>query len=137
MSLFANMMSGIMKCSCGASVFYDEDLEAKGVLPVCWHCQNAVTAPAKIVIGKNRVLLNQNTKLTRHHVYNDYDMETVVGSVVQNPKNPEMWGIRNEDRVNWTYEKQDGTQIPVEIGRTAGIANGVKIHFSDAVGEFK
>ena len=35
------------------------------------------------------------------------------------------------------YEKQDGTQIPVEIGRTAGIANGVKIHFSDAVGEFK
>ncbi|MBR2023452.1 MAG: serine/threonine protein kinase, partial [Clostridia bacterium] len=67
MSLFANMMSGIMKCSCGASVFYDEDLEAKGVLPVCWHCQNAVTAPAKIVIGKNRVLLNQNTKLTRHH----------------------------------------------------------------------
>ena len=137
MSLFANMMSGIMKCSCGASVFYDEDLEAKGVLPVCWHCQNAVTAPAKIVIGKNRVLLNQNTKLTRHHVYNDYDMETVVGSVVQNPKNPDMWGIRNEDRVNWTYEKQDGTQIPVEIGRTAGIANGVKIHFSDAVGEFK
>lgn len=137
MSLFANMMSGIMKCSCGASVFYDEDLEAKGVLPVCWHCQNAVTAPAKIVIGKNRVLLNQNTKLTRHHVYNDYDMETVVGSVVQNPKNPDMWGIRNEDRVNWTYEKQDGTQIPVEIGRTAGIANGVKIHFSDAVGEFQ
>ena len=137
MTLFANMMSGIMQCSCGASVFYDEALEAKGASTVCWNCQNAVSSPSKIVIGKNRLLLNQDTKLLHHHVYGDYDMETVVGSVIQNPKNPALWGIRNEDSVNWTYEKPDGTQIPVEIGRTAGIANGVKIHFSDSVGEFK
>jgi hypothetical protein len=39
--------------------------------------------------------------------------------------------------VNWTYEKADGTQIPIEVGRTAGIAAGVKIHFTDAVGEFR
>lgn len=136
MTLFANMMSSIMKCSCGASVFYDEELEASGAAHVCWHCQNTVQVPSKIVIGKNRLLLNQNSKLMHHHVYGDYDMETVVGSIVQNPKNPAMWGIRNEDSVNWTYEKPDGTQIPVEIGKTAGIANGVKIHFSDSVGEF-
>ena len=72
-----------------------------------------------------------------HQVYGDYDMETVVGSIVQNPKNPALWGLRNEDKVNWTYEKPDGTQIPVEIGKTAGIASGVKIHFSDSIGEFK
>ncbi len=137
MSLFANMMSGIMKCSCGASVFYDEELEAKGATPVCWNCQNAVMAPTKIVIGKNKVLLNQNTKLLHHHVYGDYDMETVVGSVIQNPNNPALWGIRNEDKVNWTYEKADGTQIPVEVGKTAGIAKGIKIHFSDSMGEFR
>ena len=64
-------------------------------------------------------------------------MDTYVGSVVQNPKNPNLWGIRNEDNVNWTYEKADGTQIPIEVGRTAGIAAGVKIHFTDAVGEFR
>ena len=64
-------------------------------------------------------------------------MDTYVGSVVQNPKNPNLWGIRNEDKVNWTYEKADGTQIPIEVGRTAGIAAGVKIHFTDAVGEFR
>ena len=75
--------------------------------------------------------------MTRHHIYNDYDMETIVGSVVQNPKNPSLWGIKNEDMVNWTYEKEDGTQIPVEIGRSASIASGVKIHFSDSIGEFK
>lgn len=137
MNLFANMMSGMMKCSCGASVFYDENLEKNSAAHVCWNCQNTVNVPSKMVIGKSRLLLNQNSKLMRHHVYGDYDMETVVGSVVQNPKNPSLWGIRNEDKVNWTYEKTDGTQIPVEIGKTAGIAKNVKIHFSDAVGEFK
>lgn len=64
-------------------------------------------------------------------------METVAGEVVQNPKNPALWGIHNEDKLNWTYEKADGTQIPVEVGKTAGIATGVKIHFSESVGEFK
>jgi len=64
-------------------------------------------------------------------------METVVGSVVQNPKNPNLWGIRNEDKVNWTYEKADGTQIPVAIGRSAGIAASAKIHFGQTLGEFR
>lgn len=138
MDLFANMMSGTMLCpKCGARVFYDMDLESKGAAHTCWNCQNPMQVPAKIIIGKNVVLLNQDTRLKHHHVYGDYDMDTCVGSVVQNPRNPNLWGIRNEDTVNWTYEKADGTQIPIEVGRTAGIASGVKIHFRDVVGEFR
>ena len=137
MNLFANMMSGLMKCTCGASVFYDESLEANGVAHTCWNCQQTVKVPTRIVIGKNTVVLNQNSKLLHHHIYSDFDMETVVGEVVQNPKNPALWGIHNEDKLNWTYEKADGTQIPVEVGKTACIAAGVKIHFSESVGEFK
>ena len=138
MELFSNMMSGTVQCpACGARVFYDSDLEKNGVAHTCWNCQRAVQIPVKIVIGKNTVLLNQNTRLSHHHVYGDYDMDSFVGSVVQNPKNPNLWGIRNEDTINWTYEKPDGTQIPIEIGKTAAIAAGVKIHFADNVGEFK
>lgn len=137
MNLFANMMSGMIPCSCGAEVFYDENVESTGAGHVCWNCGKPVQVPAMITIGPNRVLLNQDAKLLHHHVYRDYDMETSIGSLVQNPKNPALWGIRNEDKVNWTYEKADGTQIPVEVGRTAGIAKGVKIHFADATGEFK
>ena len=137
MTLFANMMSGMLRCSCGAQLFYDEELEAKGAAHICWNCQNTVPVPKKLMIGKNRVLLHQDTKLLHHHVYEDFDMDTVVGSVVQNPKNPALWGIRNEDKVNWTYQKADGTQIPVEPGRTAGIAKGVKIIFPQTTGEFR
>ena len=107
------------------------------VAHTCWNCGKEVQVPNKIIIGKNRVLLNQNTKLVHHHVYDDFDMDTVVGAVVQNPKNPALWGIRNEDKVNWTYQKADGTQIPVVPGKTAGIAKGVKILFPESTGEFK
>ncbi len=136
MTLFANMMSGMLKCKCGAANFYDEENEANGVAHVCWNCQSTIPVPTKLVIGKNKVLLNSDSKLKRHHIYNDYDMDTVVGSVVQNPNNPALWGVRNEDKVNWTYEKADGSQIPVAVGRSAGIAKGIKIHFVDSTGEF-
>ena len=135
---FANLKSGLITCpKCGAEVFYDEAKEQMGVAHMCWGCQGTVAVPAKVVIGRNKVLLLADTKLYAHHVYNNNDMDTVVGSVVQNPKNPNLWGIRNEDKVNWTYEKADGTQIPVAQGRSAAIAAGAKIHFGQCTGEFK
>lgn len=137
MTTFSNMMSGTIQCpNCGARIFYDEDLAAKGAAHVCWNCFDTVQMPPILKIGKNTVLLNKDAKVSSHHIYNDYDMDKVVGSMVQNPNNPNLWGIRNEDTVNWTYEKADGTQIPVAPGRTAGIAKGVKIHFTNGVGEF-
>lgn len=36
--------------------------------------------------------------------------------------------------MNWTYQKVDGTQIPVAPGKTAGIAKGVKILFPESTG---
>lgn len=135
---FANLMSGIVICpSCGAEVFYDESKEKMGGAHICWGCQSSVSIPAKLITGKSSVLLTQDTKIYSHHLYGDFDMETIVGSVVQNPKNPNLWGIRNEDKINWTYEKSDGTQIPVAVGRSAGIAAGVKIHFGQTIGEFR
>lgn len=137
LNVFANMMSGLIKCSCGAENFYDDNKETNMVMHTCWNCQNALQIPNKLVVGKNKILLRSDTKIYRHHIYRDYDMETVVGDVVQNPSNPNLWGIRNGDDVNWTYEKSDGTQIPVAIGRTAGIIKGAKLLFNNDTGRFE
>ncbi len=135
---FANLMSGIVTCpNCGVELFYDKVKEEMGVAHICWNCQSTVAIPAKLVTDKSCVILTQDTKIHSHHIYGDFDMETVIGFVVQNPKNPNLWGIRNEDKVNWTYEKADGTQIPVAIGRSAGIVAGAKIHFGQSLGEFR
>lgn len=138
METFANLITGIIPCpKCGAEVFYDESKAAAGVVHTCWNCQSSVPMPASIVIGKSRVLLHKNAKLYAHHIYDDYDMDTVVGTVVQNPNNPNLWGIRNESKENWTYIKPDGIQIAVAVGKSAAIAKGVQINFGRVTGEFK
>ena len=135
---FANLMSGITACpNCGAEIFYDDHKVASGIAHTCWNCGNAVKMPSSLVVGKNRVILLKDTKLYAHHICGNYDMTTVVGTVVQNPNNPSLWGIKNESTENWTYVKPDGMQIPVAIGRSAAIAKGVKIDFGQMTGEFE
>ena len=55
------------------------------------------------------------------------DMDTVVGEVVQNPNNPNLWGIKNKSKDNWTYIRADGQQVPVAVERSAAIAKDAKI----------
>lgn len=134
---FANLMSGIMICPyCGAEVFYDVYKEANGVMHTCWGCQKVVPVPTRLVIGRSTILLMSNTKIYKHHIDGDHDMETVVGEVVQNPNNPNLWGIKNLTKENWTYIKADGTQIPITEGRSAAIAKDTKIDFGQLTGEF-
>lgn len=137
MKAFANLMCGITKCSCGAEVFYDENRGAKAVAHTCWNCGKTVAFPASLIIGKDRILLHKDAKIYAHHITGNYDMKTVVGTVVQNPKNPSLWGIRNDSKDNWTYIKSDGQQILVASGKSAAIAKGVKINFGQMTGEFK
>ena len=130
---FANLITGIMTCpDCGAEVFFDERKVAAGIAHSCWNCGRLIQHPVSIIIGKN-----QNAKLYSHSIYGDYDMDTVVGEVVQNPNNPSLWGIKNESKDNWTYIRPDGQQIPVAVGRSAAIAKDAKIGFGQLIGEFK
>ena len=135
---FSNLLSGIVLCpKCGAEVFFDAQKHDNGIAQTCWNCKSTVPMPATLIVGKSRVLLQKDAKLYAHHIYGNFDMNTVVGSVVQNPKNPNLWGIRNESTENWTYIKPDGMQIPVAIGKSAAIAKDVRIDFGQMTGEFK
>lgn len=134
---FSNLMSGIMICpNCGAEVFYDGHKDANNVMHTCWGCQKAVPVPTRLVVGRSTILLMTNTKIYKHHIDGEHDMETVVGEVVQNPNNPNQWGIKNLTKENWTYIKADGTQIPIMEGRSAAIAKDTKIDFGQLIGEF-
>lgn len=132
---FANLMTGIMPCNCSAEVFFDEAKAANGVAHTCWACHKSLQYPPSIIIGKCRVLLQKGAKLYSHNIYNDYNMDKVVGEIVQNPNNPNQWGIKNLSNDNWTYIKPDGQHIPIAIGKSAGIAKGIKIDFGQSVGE--
>ncbi len=137
MDIFANMMFGITKCSCGAEVFFDEGKKEKGVAHTCWNCGKTVSFPASLISGKSRVLLLKDARIYAHVTTGNYDINTVVGTVIQNPNNPNLWGLGNESNENWTYIKPDGQQIPVPPGKSALIAKSVRIDFGQNVGEFR
>lgn len=140
MEAFANLMTGYMICpnpNCGAEVFIDEKKIEKGEDHICWNCGKHMQHPFSIIVGKNRVFLRRDAKLYAHTIYANFDMDTVVGEVVQNPSNPNLWGIKNESKDNWTYIRADGQQIPVAVGRSAAIAKDAKIGFGQYIGEFK
>ena len=84
------------------------------------------------------MLLNQNTKLLHHHVYDDFDMDTVVGSVVQNQRTQHSGESGNEDKVNWTYQTSILWYIYTSCSRKdSRNRKGVKILFPESTGEFK
>lgn len=134
---FANLMTGIIDCpSCGAEVFFDEAKVTNCIAHTCWNCSRALQYPFSIIIGKRRVLLKKEAKLLSHSINGDYNMDSIVGEVVQNPNNPNLWGIKNLSSENWTYIRPDGQQIPVAVGRSAAIAKDAKIDFGQHIGEF-
>lgn len=138
LDVFANLMSGIQNCQkCDAEVFFDTEKVEKNENHICWSCNNKVKMPHILKAGKSIVLLKEDAKIYSHYIKGDRDMTTVVGKVVQNPKNPSLYGIKNESKDNWTYIKEDGTQIPVAPGRSAAIAKNSKINFGQIIGEFE
>lgn len=138
LDVFANLMSGIQKCpKCGAEVFYDIEKIKTNKAHICWSCNNKVEMPHILKAGKSIVLLNEKAKIYSHHIRGDRDMVTEVGVLVQNPKNPNLYGIKNESKDNWTYIRADGTQIPVAPQKSAAIAKNAKINFGQIIGEFE
>ena len=122
-------LNSIVKCSCGAEVFIEEGATSA----VCWNsrCGRTVTAPPYVEIGKHRIFITPNTTIKAHHIYNNYDINTVVATVTQNPKNPSQYGLRNDTAETWTYVKTDGTQVMLPPGRSAAIVSGATIDFGN------
>ena len=58
-----------------------------------------------------------------------------MGSVVCNPNNPDILGIRNGTANAWTYIKADGKQIPVAPGKSAAVQSGAKLNFGKEIGD--
>jgi serine/threonine protein kinase len=125
-----NLLFGIITCPCGSEVFYDDEKPLN-----CWNCKNPMPDTAIMQIEKSRVLLMKDTKLYEHHTTGNFNIDTVAGSVVQNPNNPNLWGIRNDTAHDWVYIGADGLQKPVAPGKSALIAKGARIDFGKQIGE--
>ncbi|HCB92465.1 MAG TPA: hypothetical protein DEP57_01410 [Selenomonas sp.] len=138
----AKLASGIIVCqSCGAKNFYDDEKGKAGHL--CWNpkCRDVITIGSQIVIGEGKKQIHipivAGAKLYSHHIRGDYDMQTPVGEIIVNPKDATKWGVRNLTDENWTYLKEDGSQLIVPSGKAATIAKNVSLDFGTVTGRFE
>ena len=124
----SNLLSQIVICpKCGSEVFFGVNN--------CWACGLIIPEPPMLKIERRKIALTPDSVLYSHHIHGDYDHNTIVGSVVRNPSSPSVLGIRNDTANPWTYTKADGTRLPIAPGKSAAIANGVKLDFGQTIGE--
>lgn len=137
----AALRDSIFRCNCDTENFYDaEAMKASGGHPKpCWNCNNEPKLPFRIRIGKQIVMLNSDSKLYTHHLYDGgaFDFSKVVAAVARHPSDPNVWGLKNADDQKWVVTPQNGVMKDVEPGRSVVLANGTKVSFGAVEGEIR
>ncbi len=134
--LFSQLKDGGISCpNCQA-----ENLWWQGQAKLdCWHCQTTINIPPKLVFkytsGQHIVLLTNKTELFQKHIIPNADTAKLIGKVVQNPKNPNIWGIRNLTPSAWTATFPDGTMTEIPPQRAAPLKLGLKLNIEGVEAE--
>jgi eukaryotic-like serine/threonine-protein kinase len=137
--LFLQLKDGAIACPhCRADNLWDPAHEPLK----CWHCGRAIPLPPKLTIahpgGRNDVLLRAGTALLRRHVDPYAEDESVaLGQVVQNPANPQVWGIRNVSTASWMATMPDGASREIPPGKAVPINPGIKLRMGNSTGEIR
>ncbi|MBN1261204.1 MAG: serine/threonine protein kinase [Anaerolineae bacterium] len=136
------LRDSIIYCpNCSSENFYDVLAlrDSGGALPKCWQCQHEIPLPPRIRIDKQIVMLNHNTQLFPHHLDDDrlYDFSTPVAEMVQHPKDPTLWGLKNLANEKWVITGKDGNIQDVEPGQSVRLAIGTRINFGKKEGEIR
>ena len=124
---------------CSAENFHDPD--PRGALAErqgsCWSCKQQLRVPPRIRIARNFVVLNHDTQLFPHHVDDEkkYDFTQPVAVVSRHPNNPNIWGLTNVSKQNWSSTNTKGEVKDVLPGRSVTLALKTRINFGPAEGE--
>jgi DNA-binding helix-hairpin-helix protein with protein kinase domain len=134
-----HLRDSIFYCTCKAENFYDLEKVRVGNIGTCWNCQRKLRLPPRLNLGGRRlVMLNYDTKLYPHHIQNRaYDFSSPVAEIVQNPQNPNIWGLKNLSRENWTITTPEGLTKEVAHNKSLSLFAGTKIRFGNIDGELR
>ena len=130
MDLMGSLLNHTISCPhCQSELYYQNSLAYH-----CPHCQAKITPYPSLRIGSEEILLSPFRKIYEHSVRKNYHLDSVMATVVQHPRNPRLWGIRNDSDRSWIYYKPNGEAIEVKPAQSAGIATGAEIGFQDLIG---
>jgi len=136
------LRDAIFYCThCGAENFYDaEAVRANNGSPnPCWSCSHIPQLPPRMRLNREILLLNHDTLLYPHHLdeREQYNFGAPLAQIVQHPRNPQIWGLRNLTSEKWVSVEQDGSALDVLAGQTVTLASGLRLHFGHREGEIR
>jgi DNA-binding helix-hairpin-helix protein with protein kinase domain len=134
------LRDSIIYCGhCKAENFYDAEAHtsAKDAGSSCWSCRRGLHLPPRLRIARSEVMLNHNAHLFPHHVDDErkYDFTQPLATVTRHPTEPNIWGLKNLSRQNWSATTTRGEVKDVGPGRSVTLAVGTRINFGRAEGE--
>ncbi|MCQ2409548.1 MAG: serine/threonine-protein kinase [Clostridia bacterium] len=117
-------------CSCGCENTFDED----DTKLKCMECGTKIVRPLTLNVDKSSILLFPKSKIYMFQTINGGSLFDIAGEVLQNKKNPSLWGIRNISPYSWKSVYPDGREEEIGTNGVVIIAKDVKIYFKDKTG---
>jgi serine/threonine protein kinase len=142
LAVLSRLRDSIFLCACGAENFYDRSAtKISGGRPApCWSCRKTPQLPFRIRISKSVVMLNFDSKLYRHHLDDQHELDynQVVAEVVPHPTKPGIWGLRNCTQERWVATIPPGAALKdVEPGKSVPLASNTRVNFGRVEGEIR
>jgi DNA-binding helix-hairpin-helix protein with protein kinase domain len=139
-AVMVRLRDSIIYCGhCKAENFYDADTLAAATSAAnhCWSCRRQLHPPPRLRIARKEVMLNHDAHLFPHHVDDErnYDFTEPLATVTRHPTDPNVWGLKNLSRQNWSATNTRGEVKDVAPGRSVTLAVGTRINFGRAEGE--
>ena len=139
--VLSRLRDAIFFCDqCSHQNFYDqESLNSASIAAVCPFCKKLPRLPYHLRLGKTVIMLTHQAKLFPHHLddHQPYDFTKPVAEVVQHPKDPNIWGLKNLTTDKWVITTTDGSVKDVEPGKSAPLVVGTKVSFGRVEGEIR
>lgn len=123
--LFLQVRSQYIVCPyCGKKTFVDPFKDS-----TCTECNRVIAKPMALKIGHYTIPLVPDQILYACQISSIDDNSKVAGRVIRNPKNPTLWGIRNESGIQWAVTIPTGEMKLIDNGSVMPVKSGLKIRF--------
>jgi serine/threonine protein kinase len=117
--------------NCGWETVYPTD----GSAAKCMNAKCNFNLPKMLFLEfkKYKVVLYPGMKIYKNHLGLVDEFDSVIGEVVQNKKNPSLWGIKNLTDDTWQETTPDGNTKTVDKNGAVRALKGIKVSFGSGV----
>jgi eukaryotic-like serine/threonine-protein kinase len=128
LDIFFRLKADIIKCpNCNKEMFTSDGPSSK-----CFECGKPLSRWNALETRSYYVPLFLGSKIYLWHVdSSEDDINSVLGEVIANKKNPSIYGIRNLSTLNWKVNLPDGSQRAVAPNETVPVQSGFVIEFGN------